>query len=365
MTASAPGVLEAQFHAAVTRSAGPARAVATTVFGMFGVLATPSDALPVAFGLFALTLAAGAADVFAGPRTSFALSLLRAGVVCAAQPWITSLPGETSLWAVNVLTITAITWQWEHPPWLTGPALVVLAAGIAAGSGDWLPVVLRVVLESVLARLAFVWLVRTAARTDAVRAEQAALEQAAALEENLRRREREYLALLHDTASSTFLAVASGAVTHPAAVAGFAAHDLAILTGGDRPGHEDTPVDLEAGLRMVSAGRALPVETVCEPVPLVPASAALALMRATGEALRNAERHSGADAVAVCLGPAHGGVTVTVTDDGAGFAPAAVPLLRRGIRGSVVERMRAAGGTAEITSRPGAGTTVTLKWSRA
>ncbi|MFT7867480.1 MULTISPECIES: sensor histidine kinase [Amycolatopsis] len=352
-------------RASVTRFAGPARAVATTLVGIFGVVATPGAALPVAFGLLALSLVAAAADVFGGRRASFALSVVRAGALCATQTWITSVPGEASLWAVNVLTTTAITWQWQYPPRLTGPALVVLlAAGIGVGPGEWLPVALRVAVESVLARLAFVLLVRSSRRTDAARAEQAALEQAEALDRDRRRREREYLALLHDTAAATFLAVASGAATDPAAVAGYAARDLVVLTGGDGVA-DDTLVDLEAGVRVISTGRALPVTAVWEPVPLVPASAALAVVRAAEEALRNAERHSGADSVAVHLGPAPGGVTLTVSDDGAGFDLAKVPASRRGVRGSVVERMRAAGGTAEITSRPGAGTTVTLRWSRA
>jgi two-component system NarL family sensor kinase len=363
MTASAPGPVEAQFRASVTRFAGPARAVATGAVGVFGVVAAPA-AFP-AVGLLVLTLVAGAADVFAGRRTSFALAVLRAGAVGACQPWITPVPGEASLWAVNVLTITAITWQWEHPPRLTGPALgVLLAVGITAGGGDWLLVALRVVVESVLARLAFVLLVRSTARTDAARAEQAALERTAALEGDRRRREREYLALLHDTASATFLAVASGAAADPGAVAGYAARDLAILTGSHR--EEDTPADLEAGLRATLAGRALPIEAVWEPVPLIPASAALAVVRAAEEALRNAERHSGAASVSVRLAPSPpGGVTVTIADDGTGFDPASVPLARRGVRGSVVERMRAAGGTAEVTSAPGAGTVVTLRWSGA
>ncbi|WP_410586113.1 sensor histidine kinase [Amycolatopsis sp. lyj-23] len=361
---SGAGPVERQLRASVAHFAGPARAVATAVVGIFGVVATPGTALPLAFGLLALTLVAGVVDVAGGPRASFALSVLRAGAVGAAQPWLGSVPGEASLWAVNVLTLTAITWQWEHPPRVTVPALVVLlATGFFAGSGAWLPVVPRVVVESVLARLAFVVLLRSTARTDAARAEKAAAVQAAALDRDRRRREREYLALLHDTASATFLAVASGAVADPAAVAGYAAHDLAVLTGGHDPGAEDTPLDLEAGLRMVLAGRALPVEARWTPVPLVPASAALALLRAAEEALRNAERHSGARSVAVHLDPAPGGVTVTIADNGAGFDPAAVPPARRGVRGSVVERMRIAGGTAEITSRPGAGTTVTLRWS--
>jgi two-component system NarL family sensor kinase len=346
------GPVEAQFRAAVTRFAGLARAVATGLVGTFGVVATPTGALPVAFALLALTLIAGAADVFAGRGTAFVLSVLRAGAVCACQPW------TTDLWAINVLTITAITWQWEYRPRVTAPVvagLLVLAA--VTGLDDWFPVALRVVVESVLARLAFVLLIRSTARTDTLRAERAALERTETLARDRRRREREYLALLHDTASATFLTVAAGATADPAAVAGYAARDLAILTG-----QEDAPAELEAGLRAVVAHRDFPVEAVWEQVPLIPAAAALALVRAAEEALRNAERHSGAGSAALRLAPAGDGVVVTISDGGAGFDPARVPASRRGVRVSVVERMRAAGGTAAVRSRPGAGTTVTLRW---
>ncbi|WP_328616688.1 ATP-binding protein [Amycolatopsis sp. NBC_00355] len=343
------GPVEAQFRAAVTRFAGPARAVATGLVGTFGVVATPTGALPLAFGLLALTLVAGAADVFAGRGTAFVLSALRAGAVCACQPW------TANLWAINVLTITAITWQWEYPPRLTVPVLAGLLA--LAGLDEWFLVALRVAVESVLARLAFVLLVRSTARTDTLRAERAALERAETLARDRRRREREYLALLHDTASATFLTVAAGATADPAAVAGYAARDLAILTG-----QEDAPAELEAGLRAVVADRRSTVDAHWEQVPLIPAAAALALVRAADEAVRNAERHSGAARVALHLAPARAGVMVTISDTGAGFDPTRIPASRRGVRVSLVERMRDAGGTAEIRSSPGAGTTVTLRW---
>jgi signal transduction histidine kinase len=98
-------------------------------------------------------------------------------------------------------------------------------------------------------------------------------------------------------------------------------------------------------------------------VPLVPVSVALALVRAVREALVNVERHAGVTAVALRVAGQNGGVTVTVTDLGRGFDPAAVAGHRHGIRGSLVERMAAAGGSAVVTSAPGVGTTVRLAWS--
>ena len=59
-----------------------------------------------------------------------------------------------------------------------------------------------------------------------------------------------------------------------------------------------------------------------------------------------------------------GVVTAFVRDQGAGFDPAVVPADRRGIADSIVGRMERHGGTATVTSRPGAGTEVVLKLPR-
>jgi signal transduction histidine kinase len=95
---------------------------------------------------------------------------------------------------------------------------------------------------------------------------------------------------------------------------------------------------------------------------LVPASVALALVRAVRETLTNVERHAGVRTATLSLRTDGDRVVVDVADAGAGFLPAAVPPARRGLRGSVVERMTAVGGRAEVTSRPGEGTTVRLVW---
>ena len=85
------------------------------------------------------------------------------------------------------------------------------------------------------------------------------------------------------------------------------------------------------------------------------------LWRVAEEALSNALRHSGASAVTVLLevdGP--GGATVlSVADDGVGFDPDARSIAARRLGlVSMRERMEAAGGTLEIASAPGRGTTV-------
>jgi len=95
----------------------------------------------------------------------------------------------------------------------------------------------------------------------------------------------------------------------------------------------------------------------------VPAAQAEALCGAAGEVLRNVVAHAGVvDAAVTARGDGSGGVEVTISDDGAGFDPAQVGPLSRGLRSSVLGRVRDAGGNAEVISSPGRGTMVVLTW---
>jgi hypothetical protein len=76
--------------------------------------------------------------------------------------------------------------------------------------------------------------------------------------------------------------------------------------------------------------------------------------------LENVVRHSGASIAELEIVYTESTVTVMVTDQGAGFDPAAVPEDRLGIRGSVVERLEGVGGRVEIWSAPGEGTSVVM-----
>jgi signal transduction histidine kinase len=88
------------------------------------------------------------------------------------------------------------------------------------------------------------------------------------------------------------------------------------------------------------------------------------LVNACAEAVANAAAHSGTTAISVFVEVEDGVVTAFVRDQGAGFDPAVVPADRRGIADSIVGRMERHGGTATVTSRPGAGTEVVLKLPR-
>ena len=74
------------------------------------------------------------------------------------------------------------------------------------------------------------------------------------------------------------------------------------------------------------------------------------------EALDNAARHAPGSAVRISLAGDRGQITFMVTDDGPGFDPAAVPA-GSGLR-NMSDRLAALGGSCQIDSGPGRGTTV-------
>lgn len=87
----------------------------------------------------------------------------------------------------------------------------------------------------------------------------------------------------------------------------------------------------------------------------------LALVAASREAMTNAARHAGsAGPVRLYAEIENGRAEVFVHDRGPGFDPDSVPDDRRGVRDSIIGRMEAHGGNAEIRSAPGEGTEVEL-----
>lgn len=90
-----------------------------------------------------------------------------------------------------------------------------------------------------------------------------------------------------------------------------------------------------------------------------------ALLGAAREALLNAAEHAAEPGpIRVYAEIERDRVEVFVRDRGAGFDPAGVPADRRGVRESIVGRMRRAGGRAEVRSTPGSGTEVSLELPR-
>ena len=136
------------------------------------------------------------------------------------------------------------------------------------------------------------------------------------------------------------------------------------------------PADLEAdssgdalptSLRRVAAAGAhgLDVEVRVHGEPVgVPAAVAGALVRSTRGALANVVEHSGATRVVVTLTYHPDEVLLDVRDDGRGFDPAR--LVARGDRGrgldGIRQRAHELGGSADVESAPGEGTTVSVRF---
>ncbi|GHH32955.1 sensor histidine kinase [Lentzea cavernae] len=333
-------MLEARLLATVSRLAGPVRGACVVLVSLFGAFSLNSA---LGWALFAIVAVSTVADFWL-PEVALPVAFLRVVVLSLL------LGADADQWVLTVLTTTLITWQWQWPLKVTVPATAALLAVQVVTTGPG--VLVRAVLESVLARLAYELLRRSSRRVDRLRERAAEQSRAAAVALDQGRREREYLALLHDTAAATFLMAAHGG--DPDEVAAQARRDLVVLA---ERGDAEGTVDLGAALTAVARASSVDVRVQAE-VVRVPAGVALQFVRAARELLTNVERHSGTSSARLTVTPG----VVLVEDDGRGFVPGEVPEHRRGLTGSVVGRLEAVGGTAVVESAPGRGTTARLTW---
>ena len=122
----------------------------------------------------------------------------------------------------------------------------------------------------------------------------------------------------------------------------------------------DPPILVDHGLAAALTHRAtrspVPVHVEADDVGRVAREIETAVYFCCLEALQNATKYARASRITVSVRCVGGSVSFDVVDDGAGFEPATV---RRGIGlRSIKERIDILGGSLEIRSSPGAGTTI-------
>ena len=341
-----------------------------------------------------------------------------------------AMRGDAANWLFIAMQSQLIVSAWFAPGVVS--AVLALASGAAywagaglapAGSGGNSPAAASALLIAVATahRCGRSMFYRRAAEADSAlaQADADARGQYVGLSRNIERREHERL--LHDTVLNTLTVLAragstgegsadassgdgssagegsadGGSGAHGAAsgsadageVVGRCRHDVTLMEFvlGD-PGdparqagraYEGMVAAIEAlAVEMRARGLDVHVAVASDPAgaaghaPVVPVPVAVAIVRATREALANVISHAGTAEAWVVVSPAApgadtsapDGVRVTVRDTGAGFDPASVDPARLGLRRSITERIADWGGRASIRSAPGDGTEVSMCW---
>ncbi|MER5177788.1 sensor histidine kinase [Streptomyces sp. NPDC002896] len=274
-------------------------------------------------------------------------------------------PALTAVAVINIAPVVgwAVLWRPDSHDVFFNSVFAVVTLVFSAAFGTW---IIRVIEQSA-ERAALI------AELDASREEVARLsaERGALAERERMSRE------IHDTLAQGFTSLlmliqavdaelerdAPQARRHLELMAETARQNLAearALVAGGAPADLDGSSLPDAVRRLATRhGTGVSVEVTGTAGPLPPGIEVVAL-RSCQEALANVRKHAGLEAaVNLSLRYAPGALTVTVCDTGRGFH-AGVPHQGYGLRGL---RARAAevGGTAEVRSAPGEGTTVTVR----
>ncbi|GAA3949287.1 sensor histidine kinase [Gordonia caeni] len=282
--------------------------------------------------------------------------------------WFSAFPGLASLAAV-------VAW----PAWLVFVHMVVgcvsvqLINFVARGDVEpmmLLPEILFAIMFCIIFVGGAVMALRTGRLLDETTDETHATAATAAAQEARSVERERFDALIHDRVISTLLSASRRGADDVPAQAVVTLKELDEIRAGVEADRPFDPASAVIHLRATAAEADVGAtfEVVVEPGdgPPVPADAVRAVGAAIAEALRNSRRHAGPEARRSVRGVVgSSAVTIEVDDDGAGFEPASVSSRRLGIAVSIRGRMaRLPGGSAQIRSAPGSGTTVLLGWER-
>jgi anti-sigma regulatory factor (Ser/Thr protein kinase) len=314
------------------------------------------------------TMAGGTVVAFVMLQLLWVPSMVVPHLADGAAPW---MQGVNAVQA----TLAAIVWRHKFV-WLYAVAQgpIVAAVRYLATGSDMRAALLdglgAIVFCTILMAVAIA-LINAAQQQDLVAARARAQ---ASLEAASRTREHEQArinAIVHDDIMSVLLYAARenpGPRLAEQAESALASIATLSIDPGEAPDYAPTEVVTALRAGVSDAGDAVDFWSSVTSETPIPAIVVEALTEATSEAVRNSILHGGDDPAisrVVRVTIADGGIRATIQDSGRGFNVRGVHDRRLGIRVSIVERMRRLdGGSADVESRPGRGTTVTLSWMR-
>ena len=348
-----------------------------TSWGLTGIISL--------YGSLAL---AGLASIFR-QWTAPLFALVAAVYLAVVVSWIVfsthPLIGDDAPWVYylcNVATacaVVAVRKNW----WVPAVYIVVvsfligvLRASPAGGGLGWHMAILDVFYGLLLgfAILVIVTALRgAAAKVDAAQAD-ALQRYSGAVREHATEAERVAIdALVHDNVLISLLTGARARSSEEKALSAQMARNAMrhLVEAQSRFPGADHPIDLRMfanKVRLAVADQQMPFDLHARAIDttMIPQNVGDALLSAATQAMVNSVNHAGKDGRAVArtviVRGEPGGVSVTVSDDGAGFDMAIIPLERLGVRRSIIERVSNIGGLATITSAPGEGTTISVVW---
>ena len=295
-----------------------------------------------------------------------------AGVTPAGieEPWIWYLVNLATLAAVLAFPFPLqIGWT------ILAPVLFGLVRLMQVGfdSDYWMTVGLDVSFALILGGviLTLGWLFRSiAVNVDETRARAVASYAQAAAADAAEQERVAVAALMHDSVLAALIAAERASTPRERTLAASMAREaLTRLANTEQDAHEgtDEPWDVAALAAEIDAAAAelgvdVDVQREFDDAgSLIPGRVARALALAATQAVANALQHAGGAGLGVAVMETRGRVRVEVHDAGEGFDLDAVPDDRLGIRASIMARVAAVGGHADLETGPH-GTVVRLTW---